>query len=235
MRRPSTSGFETKVGGAMRAESSGELPPIGDIACVSCGNPLEREARFCSECGTTVTPTAAPTVVTPPILQPVAEPRLDELRFLTPDEPRQPTVVIPPALGGPAPTVSTGSERLRDDRASGETAPLDFMKTPVSIELPTETVEEEDDEEAPSVDTAFLGSEKAPVSWSALGVPVWIPAAAAGLAAVALMAAALVHFLGASPLPGFTPAELDLKVQMRAIEWLLAGILLAVVGLLLKR
>jgi hypothetical protein len=209
MRRPATGGFETRVGGAIPADGPTEPPGLGDAACVSCGNPLEREARFCSECGTTVAPPPAPAAV---------------------DEPRQPTVVIPPALGGPVRPASTGSR----DRAPDETAPLDFMATPVSIELPTEAVEDEEEDDR-DVDTAFLGSERAPVSWSALGVPVWVPAAAAGLAAVAFIAAAVVHLLGAPALPGFTPAELDLKVQIRAIEWLMAGMLLALVGLLLKR
>jgi hypothetical protein len=63
----------------------------------------------------------------------------------------------------------------------------------------------------------------------------WLPPVAAGFAAFALLIALLVHALAPSAVAGYSPAELDLKVQMRAVTWLLAGILVALVGLLAKR
>lgn len=63
----------------------------------------------------------------------------------------------------------------------------------------------------------------------------WVPAAAAAFAVFALLVAMLVHVFGPSSLPDYSPAELSLKIQMRAIEWLLAGTLIALVGLLAKR
>jgi hypothetical protein len=54
-------------------------------------------------------------------------------------------------------------------------------------------------------------------------------------ACAALIAAAGVHLAGPRTIPGFTPAEVDLKIQLRAAQWLLAGILAALVGLLARR
>jgi len=59
--------------------------------------------------------------------------------------------------------------------------------------------------------------------------------AAAAFALVALGIAVLVHFLAPNAMAGYSRPELDLTVQMRAVEWLLAGILVALVGLLIKR
>jgi hypothetical protein len=55
------------------------------------------------------------------------------------------------------------------------------------------------------------------------------------LALVVLGIAVLIHLFAPNAVPGYSVAEFDLKVQMRAVEWLLAGILIALVGLLLKR
>lgn len=60
-------------------------------------------------------------------------------------------------------------------------------------------------------------------------------AGAVGFALVALGMVVLVHLAAPSEIPGYSAAELDLKVQMRAVEWLLAAILAALLGLLLKR
>jgi len=63
----------------------------------------------------------------------------------------------------------------------------------------------------------------------------WVPAVAGGFAIFALLVALLVHVFGPSSLPSYSPAEVSLKVQMRAVEWLLAGILAAAVGMIAKR
>jgi hypothetical protein len=54
-------------------------------------------------------------------------------------------------------------------------------------------------------------------------------------ACAALVAAAGAHLFGPQSLPGFSAAEVDAKIQMRAVQWLLAGILAALVGLLTRR
>jgi hypothetical protein len=61
-----------------------------------------------------------------------------------------------------------------------------------------------------------------------------VPAAVC-FALFSLAVAMLVHAFAPSAVPGYSAPELDLKVQMRAVEWLLAGILFALVGLLVKR
>jgi len=63
----------------------------------------------------------------------------------------------------------------------------------------------------------------------------WVPTAAAVFAIVALLTALLVHVVAPSSLPGYSAAELSLKIQMRAVEWLLAGAVIALVGVLAKR
>jgi len=63
----------------------------------------------------------------------------------------------------------------------------------------------------------------------------WAPAVAAGFAVFALLMALLVHAFGPSSLPGYSPAEVSLKVQMRAVEWLLAGVVAAAIGIIAKR
>lgn len=74
-----------------------------------------------------------------------------------------------------------------------------------------------------------------PASSDLLSSLSWLPPVAAGFAVFALLIALLVHALAPSAVAGYSPAELDLKVQMRAVTWLLAGILVALVGLLAKR
>jgi hypothetical protein len=54
-------------------------------------------------------------------------------------------------------------------------------------------------------------------------------------ASVALVAAVLVHLFSSSTVPGFTAAEANLRTHVLAAEWLLAGILVALIGLLAKR
>jgi hypothetical protein len=63
----------------------------------------------------------------------------------------------------------------------------------------------------------------------------WAPAVAAGFALFAVLMALLVHVFGPSSLPGYSPAEVSLKVQMRAVEWLLAGVVAAGIGMIAKR
>jgi hypothetical protein len=74
-----------------------------------------------------------------------------------------------------------------------------------------------------------------PASSDPLSSLSWLPPVAAGFAVFALLIALLVHALAPSAVAGYSPAELDLKVQMRAVTWLLAGILVALVGILAKR
>jgi uncharacterized OB-fold protein len=54
-------------------------------------------------------------------------------------------------------------------------------------------------------------------------------------ACAALVAAVGVHLFSPRIIEGFTPAEVDLKIQLRAAQWLLVGILSALVGLLARR
>jgi hypothetical protein len=52
---------------------------------------------------------------------------------------------------------------------------------------------------------------------------------------IALASALLAHVLAPIAINGFSTSELDFMVRLRAVEWLLAGNLVAQVGLLLKR
>jgi hypothetical protein len=56
-----------------------------------------------------------------------------------------------------------------------------------------------------------------------------------GLAALALVAAVAIHVIGPAGAPGMTAGELELSVHLRAAEWLLGGILVALLGLLARR
>jgi hypothetical protein len=58
---------------------------------------------------------------------------------------------------------------------------------------------------------------------------------AISFASVALLAAILAHLFAPSSVPGFSPAEANLQTHILAAEWLLAGILVALIGLLAKR
>jgi hypothetical protein len=58
---------------------------------------------------------------------------------------------------------------------------------------------------------------------------------AIGFASVGLLAAVLAHLFAPSSVPGFSPAEASVQTHLVAVEWLLAGILVALIGLLAKR
>ena len=58
---------------------------------------------------------------------------------------------------------------------------------------------------------------------------------AIGFASVGLLAAFLAHLFAPSSVPGFSPAEANVQTHLVAVEWLLAGILAALIGLVAKR
>jgi hypothetical protein len=154
-------------------------PELGTESCPACGDPLEREAKFCSGCGATI---STGEFASPPIPEP------DDVSF---EEVVVTHDFVEPEIE-PIPVV---------ERRANRTGPVPVVRTPATGE-----------------------------PWYA-----WVPMAAAAFAVFALVIAMLVHVFGPSSLPNYTPAEVSLKVQMRAIEWLLAGILAAGVGVIAKR
>lgn len=174
--------------------------------CAACGSPLEREAGFCSDCGA---PTHTGEFVSP-----------------LPPEP-EPEFVLEPE---PLPV----SERFEQYRAYEP----DVILYEEEVVIPQAADREPIFMHEESIDPELIRTGPVPIvrhpepadSWSG-----WVPATAAGFAVFALLVAVLVHLLGPSSLPNHTPAEVDLKIQMRAIEWLLAGILIAMLGLLAKK
>jgi hypothetical protein len=58
---------------------------------------------------------------------------------------------------------------------------------------------------------------------------------AVGLAFFAVGTAVSVHLFAPDAIPGYSAAEVDLKVHLRAVEWLLAAVLFGLVGVLFKR
>jgi hypothetical protein len=167
-------------------------PEVGSDRCPACDIPLERDAVFCSGCGTTL---QTGEFASPPL--PDEDVALEE------------DVVVPREIAPEPeyehafePAFEPAFERADDDAAVfNRTGPIPVVRTPASAE-----------------------------PWFT-----WVPAVAAGFAVFAVLMALLVHAFGPSSLPGYSPAEVSLKVQMRAVEWLLAGILAAGVGIIAKR
>ncbi len=194
------------VSGRLQAPQPAPAPNLNQ--CAACGGSLESEAGFCSDCGA---PTHTGEFVSP--LPPEPEPG--------------PQFVLEPE---PIPV----SDRFEQYRAYEP----DVILYEEEVVIPPAAVREPIFMQEESIDPELIRTGPIPVvrrpepadSWSN-----WVPATAAGFAVFALLVAVLVHLLGPSSLPNHTPAEVDLKIQMRAIEWLLAGILIAVLGLLAKK
>ncbi len=198
--------------GGVRAVASAwqpALPPEpGPHRCAACDSRLEPGATFCSECGTAVITSeyAIPEFPEPVEVAPAAAPYVP-----TVEEP----VEIPPDLATtippepePEPEIETGEYYVEDVVVP---EPIPVAHDPAVYVRPAPAPARPDD------------------MWS------WAPPAAAAFAVFALLVALLVHLAAPSSLAGYSAAELSLKIQMRAVEWLLAAGVIGIVGLLLKR
>jgi len=160
--------------------------------CPQCAEELEREAHFCSQCGTTVDRPETPSQ--PLASQPLAAPSspLVEPEPVAEEKPVKPVRNTLHLVSAPPDTIATD--------------PAELMPPPSS---------------RPSRLTSLSTAD--------------ITTIALVCACAALLAAAGSHLFSPRAIPGFSPAEVDVKVQMRSVQWLLAGILAALVGLLARR
>jgi hypothetical protein len=215
---------------------------------VRCGAALGRDAKFCRGCGQAVGSTAR--VVSEPSRENVVPmPQPAPARAPEPPQEARPsgrhislTHLDDDLDGGPdyleaqlgltasdIPAAPTGPPAWRLGRRP---APVEKAPAPiVEVEKPDVVVPAVPDvRDVP--ETRRPRERRAPQLSDTPSVAVW---GAVGFALIALGIAALVHFFAPSAVAGYSAAEFDLKVQMRAVEWLLAGILVGIVGLLLKR
>jgi hypothetical protein len=144
--------------------------------------------------------------------------------------------VSPPMLAEPGPErdvvvpafdpVVTDVESVADELDDAVVVPeVDTPKRRAHVRLA-----EPEEEEEPTLPISVSREAKPGDDlWS------WVAPAAAAFAVFALLTAMLVHVFAPSTLADYSAAELSLKTQMRAVEWLLAGALMALVGLLAKR
>jgi hypothetical protein len=216
-----------------------EPPAPVDVAPQPAAPPIEVAARPAAPQPAAPQPAAPP----PPVLEPVAAPEPPPPPVHVPDMHVEPapraisyeTLVEPqPAAPPLAPPPAAPAVEETAARPSRVTSPHlrevvwgedfdDDLDEQTSVE-PVTVARERD--EAPPRDDASIGL--------LAGMP-WLAPVAAGFAVFALLIALLVHVFAPNVVSGYSPAELDLKVQMRAVEWLLAGIIVALVGLLAKR
>jgi hypothetical protein len=200
-------------------------PEAGPAPCPACGASLEHEARFCSDCGATTQTGeyASPPLPDEPLDEPEVVRESEVVRAVTaPQEEYVPVeddvVVVPAELEREAVEDRAAAEdRVAPMRAPDRTGPVPVLR-PVA---------------PPVVRAPQRGPERTPLS--AEDAWAWVTPAAAAFAVFALLVAMLVHLFAPSTLPDYSAAELSLKIQMRAVEWLLAGTLIGIVGLLAKR
>lgn len=157
-----------------------------------------------------------------------------------PDPALDPEVVVPAAPETePASELDRAEEELlREARRFAEVGPIEDSPPAVAAPQLREVERDRDAGEAePEEEETVVrrDPERAAPPSVPYAAPSWVPLVAAGFGLFALAVAMLVHVAAPSAVAGYSPAELDLKVQMRAVEWLLAGILVALVGALLRR
>jgi hypothetical protein len=205
------------------------MPPHAGRACAKCHGRLGPEAKFCRSCGEAVNGHRRPR--SEPLHENVVQmpqPDLDEI-----GEAPHPMLKlydidyldtqlglraadIEPTLTPPAPAWRlrrhiTPIPRLRE-------VPAEDPDVPASAPAPAPAPAPRDPRPQQASDSTSVAVLAAVV-----------------FALIALGIAVLVHYFAPTSIPGYTAAEFGLKVQVRALEWLLGGILVAVVGLLLKR
>jgi len=144
----------------------------------------------------------------------------------------------PSPVAGPEETLVRAA-RVSPTTAAGE-GPAPAVETPVAGSAPAG---------APTVlrfeprrpSESAPAPRRAPEPAPAGGGESWLDrkfdlrSAALVLAALALAAAFVVHLVGPSGPAGMTEGELEMTQHLRAAEWLLGGILVALMGLLARR
>ncbi len=253
------------MGEVRRASLALAVAPVGAMAlpmvverlrCSRCGSELEAEgASFCSDCGAPVAEPIEEVIEIVPEAEAAEEEELDESSTETIEVPALAGVTVPDVEGetsvvpeqvflqprasrpqrqgppDPEPSFVVDREpqmpfRPADPFRAGEIVEVGPIRaneqasSNASVEPPSPSVVESGHRQ----DEPLL----------ALG-PEHLRAAVVGFAVIALLAALGTQMFGPSEAPGFTRAELDLKLQMRAVEWLLAGILVSLAGLVMSR
>ena len=206
-------------------------PPQIERSCSECDAKLDLGAKFCWSCGEAVGVKPPPRPEPPrekivPLSRPsrhiaLAEVEPEAAADPPPPAPKNhdPMDYLDAQLGLKAP----GTEPAPEPKPSGRRPGRHLVLAEEEMEVFLEKADA-----PPTVSRA----PRAPRSTTAFA---WAVPVAIGFATFALVIALLVHLLAPNAVAGYSPAELDLKVQMRAVEWLLAGVLVALVGMLLKR
>lgn len=228
--------------------------PLAQAApsCEVCDAKLGPEAKFCRNCGAAVGPTAQLAGELPPdepfpdepladvvVPMPAHAPAIESVRH----EPRRPVVYVP---------FDDLEDEVVDFPASSNSHdPLDYLDAQLGLKAPGAdpvllrppawrtardlVPADEVHDDPPKAPIAPAAASRAPVGEGRSDSPTFATQVVIGFALFALLIAMLVHLVAPNAVPGYSAAELDFKVQMRAVEWLLAGVLVALVGLLLKR
>jgi hypothetical protein len=215
------------------APSGDATPSPAGRSCDSCSAPLGPGAKFCRNCGAAVGLKVVPAEPPPDVVvpRPDVEPVVAEhhITFESFDD----------ELDDDLPTLANGRDSLDYlDAQLGLKAPSTdpALLKPPAWRLARDLVPAEEVQDEPPVAPAVpVAAPPAPVEARPSDSPTFTTQVIVGFALFALLIAILVHLVAPSTIPGYSAAELALKVQMRAIEWLLAGVLVALVGLLLKR
>ena len=233
-------------------------PPQTSRSCATCDAKLDLGAKFCWSCGEAVglkvhsraePPREKVVSMTRPEPKPKPEPKPEPEPEPEPEEPQRPVRLL--AL---ADVEDDAGEDLPPPPKHQD--PMDYLDAQLGLKAcghdplpplktarrpaPRLALAEEARDVAPKREADATVPAPQPVSRDPLApdlsaAPAWAVPAATGFALFALGLAVLVHLFAPNAIPGYSVAELDLKVQMRAVEWLLAGVLVALVGLLVKR
>jgi hypothetical protein len=232
-------------------------PPQTARSCATCDAKLDLGAKFCWSCGGAVglklpfrpeplrekvvqMPRPAPAPIPEPEPAPEPEPEPRETRpgrhIALADVEDEIAEDLPP------PPKHTDPMEYLDAQLGLKACGHDPLPPPKTARRPGRhlALADEASDVAPKRDAVAPAPVRRPVSPDPLApdlsaTPAWAVPVATGFALFALGLAVLVHLFAPNAIPGYSVAELDLKVQMRAVEWLLAGILVALVGLLVKR
>jgi hypothetical protein len=234
-------------------------PPQTSRSCATCDAKLDLGAKFCWSCGEAVglkvhaRPAPAHEKVVPMVPRPAPEPEPEEaprpVRHIALAEVGDDVVEEPPPPRKQSDPLDYLDAQLGLKACGHDPLPPLKLKTSRRPTRPVAVAEDVRDEpRETTVAPAPVSRDpvsrdpvsRDPVSRDPLApdlaaAPGWAVPVATGFALFALGLAVLVHLFAPNAIPGYSVAELDLKVQMRAVEWLLAGVLVALVGLLVKR
>ena len=146
-----------------------------------------------------------------------------------PAEPRRPMRHI---------TLSDLEDEIGDDvpPLSGAHDPTDYLDSQLGLKAPgADHVVEEPHRVPVQTHRATAPAPRAPVVPRQSDGPGLAALAAVGVAFFAVGIAISIQLFAPDAIPGYSAAELELTVHLRAVKWLLAGVIFAIVGLLLKR